>query len=216
MTELEKPIRIMLVDDHAVTRAGFRFLLESMEGMSVVAEAADGIEALKLYASVKPALVILDMSMPGMGGREVLERLRQEWPDSKVLVCTMHESTALIEHTLQLGAAGYISKNSSPEELLAAIRRISQGHKYLDRELAAERITRNMREGVSGLESLTEREFQILCRYAEARASEDIAAELGITVKTVANNLTIIKEKLQVESVPALVRLAISKGLVSI
>lgn len=214
--ETDNAIRIMLVDDHAVTRAGFRYLLESIDGMTVAAEASDGLEALKLYASVKPDLVILDMSMPGMGGREVLERLRAEWPECKVLVCTMHESNALIDHTLQHGAAGYISKNSSPEELLTAIRRISAGHKYLDRELAAERLARNLREGVSGLESLTEREFQILCRYAEARTPEEIAGELGITTKTVANNLTIIKEKLQVESVPALVRLAISKGLVSI
>jgi two-component system, NarL family, invasion response regulator UvrY len=215
-TPIATPIRLMLVDDHAVVRAGYRFLLDSLDDVQVVAEASNGEEALRLFPTVLPDVVILDLSMPGMGGREVLDRLQQQWPSSRVLICTMHETTALIDHALQAGAAGYISKNSSPEVLVNAVRKIASGQKYIDGELANNMVVGRGTDAAGGLSVLTPREFGILCLFAEAHSVDDIATKLAISSKTVANNLTIIKEKLQVNTPAELVRLAISKGLVSI
>lgn len=215
MTDSEK-IRVMLVDDHAVARAGYRFLLDNLDDIQVAADASSGEEALRLYADVRPDVVILDLTMPGIGGRETLVQLKKRWPDVRVLVCTMHETTALIDHTLQAGAAGYISKNSSPEVLVTAVRKIANGHKYIDAELAQNMLTSHHAGQGGEIGSLSAREFRILCMFAEARSLEDIAAELSLSSKTVANYLTVIKEKLQVSSTPELVRLAISKGLVSV
>jgi two-component system invasion response regulator UvrY len=210
------PTRVMLVDDHVVARAGYRFLLENLPDIEVVAEAGSGEEALELFPSVKPDMVILDLTMPGIGGRETLTRLRAQWPECRILICTMHETPALIDHTLQAGAAGYISKNSSPEVLVNAVRKIAAGQRYIDAELAQTMLTRNGRTEVVGMTALSPREFEILCLFAEARSVEDIAGKLSISAKTVANNLTTIKDKLQVSTTAELVRLAISKGLASV
>jgi two-component system invasion response regulator UvrY len=209
-------VRLMLVDDHAVARAGYRFLLDSLADMEVVAEAVCGEDALTAYAAALPDVVILDLSMPGMSGREVLQRLRESWPACRVLVCTMHETRALVDHVLQLGAAGFISKNSSPEMLVSAVRRIAAGDKYIDGELAQALLVGEVPAGDERLAGLTPREFRILCLFAEARSVEDIAATLCVSSKTVANNLTIIKEKLQVSSTAELVRLALGKGLAAL
>jgi two-component system invasion response regulator UvrY len=210
------PTRVMLVDDHVVARAGYRFLLENLSDLEVVAEASSGEEALELFPSVKPDLVILDLTMPGIGGRETLVRLRAQWPECRILICTMHETPALIDHTLQAGAAGYISKNSSPEVLVNAVRKIAAGQRYIDAELAQTMLTRNGRTEVLGMTALSPREFEILCLFADAHSVDDIAAKLSLSAKTVANNLTTIKDKLQVNTTAELVRLAISKGLASV
>lgn len=209
-------IRLLLVDDHAVARAGYRFLLDSLDDMQVVAEAGTGEEALQAFAATRPDVVILDLSMPGMGGREVLQRLRAAWADCRVLICTMHETRALIDHVLQAGAAGFISKNSSPEMLVSAVRRIAAGDKYIDGELAQQLLVGDYGAVDDRLAELTAREFRILCLFAEARSVEDIAATLSLSGKTVANNLTIIKDKLRCSSTAELVRLAIGKGLASL
>ncbi len=210
------PIKVMLVDDHAVTRAGYRFLVDNLPDISVVAEAANGEDALKFYAQIKPDVVILDLSMPGMGGRQVLTTLRKQWPDCRVLVCTMHETKALIDHVMQAGAAGYISKNSSPQALVTAVRQIASGSTYMDAEVAKPARAADGSKELSGIASLSARELQVLCLFAEAYSIDDIANELAISNKTVANYLTVIKEKLQVGSTTELVRLAISNGLASI
>lgn len=215
MTAQQK-IRVMLVDDHAVARAGYRFLLDNLSDICVAGEAQSGEDALRLYPEVRPDVVILDLTMPGMGGRETLGQLKVRWPDVRVLVCTMHETTALIDHTLQAGAAGYISKNSSPEVLVTAVRKIAAGHKYIDAELAQNMLTADSTDKGAAIASLSAREFRILCLFAEARSLDDIAGELSLSSKTVANYLTVIKEKLHVSNAPELVRLAISKGLVSV
>lgn len=209
-------IRVMLVDDHAVARAGYRFLLDNLSDISVVGEAQSGEDALGLYPELKPDVVILDLTMPGIGGRETLAQLKVRWPDIRVLVCTMHETTALIDHTLQAGAAGYISKNSSPEVLVTAVRKIAAGQKYIDAELAQTMLTPDSTDKGAAIASLSAREFRILCLFAEARSLDEIAGELSLSSKTVANYLTVIKEKLHVSSTPELVRLAISKGLVTV
>jgi two-component system invasion response regulator UvrY len=209
-------IKVMLVDDHAVARAGYRFMLDYVPDLSVVAEASSGEEAIAMYPATLPDVVILDLTMPGLGGRETLVRMKSMWPDCRILICTMHETAALVDHAMRAGANGYISKNSSPEVLVAAVRRISQGHKYIDAELAQSVVASTSRSANVGLDALSPREMQILCLFAEGLAVEDIASRLSLSSKTVANNLTVIKEKLQVTTTAELIRLAISTGLASV
>lgn len=209
-------IRVVLADDHAVVRAGYRYLLENERGIEVIAEAVSGEEALAWSDQYQPDVLVIDLSMPGIGGLEAIRRLRLRWPTLRILVCSMHESPAMVEHALQAGVSGYISKNSSPEVLVTALRRIAAGQRYIDAELAQNLVVQNSLDGGASLNALSTRELQILCMFAEARPIEEIAVTLSLSNKTIANYLTQIKEKLQVSSSTELVRLAISKGLVSV
>jgi two-component system invasion response regulator UvrY len=209
-------IRVMLADDHAVVRAGYRFLLENVQDIEVVAEASSGEEALAQFADVKPDVLVIDLTMPGIGGMEAIRQLRVSQPAARILVFSMHENAALVEHALQEGAAGYISKNSPPDTLVAAVRRIAAGNIYIDSELAQSMVVQQSRGQREALAGLSSRELQILRLFAEARAIDDIAESLSLSSKTIANYLTQIKDKLNVSSSAELVRLAISKGLVTL
>ena len=211
-----KHIKVLLADDHAVVRAGYKFLLENVRDIEVIAEAASGEEAIALFEQYQPDVLVLDLSMPGIGGLEAIRRLRVRQPDARILVFSMHESPTLIEHALQAGVSGYISKNSSPEVLVNALRRIAAGGLYVDAELAQNLVVQQRRDKGSTLSGLSIRELQILCMFAEARPIDDIATTLSLSSKTIANYLSQIKDKLQVGSSAELVRLAISKGLVSV
>lgn len=209
-------ITVMLVDDHAVVRAGYKFLLENQQDIEVVAEAASGEEAIARFAEVHPDILVMDLSMPGMGGIEAIRRLMALEPSARILVFSMHENSTFVEHALQAGVAGYISKNSSPEVLVAAIRKLAAGTIYIDADLAQSLVVQKAHDKGSLLSNLSTRELQILCMFAEARGIEVIAETLSLSSKTIANYLTQIKEKLQVDTGPELVRLAISKGLVAV
>lgn len=209
-------IRVMLADDHAVVRAGYRFFLENIDDIEVVAEAASGEDALARYADVKPDVLVMDLTMPGIGGMEAIRQLISTHPQAKVLVFTMHENAALVEHALQAGASGYISKNSSPESLTTAVRRIAAGNTYIDSELAQNMVVQQSRGQREALAGLSTRELQILRLFAEARSIDEIAESLSLSTKTISNYLTQIKDKLHVSSSTELVRLAISKGLVTV
>lgn len=209
-------IKVMLVDDHAVVRAGYRFLLSYHQDIEVVAEAGDGAEALSLLDQHQPDILVVDLTMPGMHGLEVLRKARQREQPPRVLVFTMHENTAFVEQALYSGAKGYLSKNSAPETLVEAIRCIAAGKPYIDATIAQNMVVQQTREKGSLFEGLTNREFQILCLFAEGLGIDDIAARLKLSSKTIANYLTLIKDKLQTGSTQELVRLAISKGLVSL
>lgn len=209
-------IRVMLADDHAVVRAGYRFFLENIDDIEVVAEAASGEDALARYADVNPDVLVMDLTMPGIGGMEAIRQLISTHPQAKVLVFTMHENAALVEHALQAGASGYISKNSSPESLTTAVRRIAAGNTYIDSELAQNMVVQQSRGQREALAGLSMRELQILRLFAEARSIEEIAESLSLSAKTISNYLTQIKDKLHVSSSTELVRLAISKGLVTV
>lgn len=213
---MSERIRVMLADDHAVVRAGYRFLLENVEDIEVVAEAASGEEALAYYEQFLPDVLAIDLTMPGIGGMEAIRRLRALRPEARILVFTMHENVALVERALQEGVSGYLSKNSSPEALATAVRRIAAGHIYIDSELAQTMVVQQSRGKRASIEGLSPRELQILRLFAEAHSVEGIAEKLSLSSKTIANYLTQIKDKLQVGSSTELVRLAISKGLVTL
>lgn len=209
-------IRVMLADDHAVVRAGYRFLLENLQDIEVVAEASSGEDALAQFDQLKPDVLVIDLTMPGIGGMEAIRQLRASQPGARILVFSMHENAALVEHALQEGAAGYISKNSPPDTLVTAVRRIAAGNVYIDSELAQSMVVQQSRGQREALAGLSTRELQILRLFAEARAIEDLAESLSLSTKTIANYLTQIKDKLNVSSSAELVRLAISKGLVTL
>lgn len=209
-------IRVMLVDDHAVVRAGYKFLLENVDDIDVIAEASNGKEAVSQFLQHDPDIVVMDLNMPGVGGLEAIRRIKSKQPEAKILVFTMHENTVFVERALQAGVAGYISKNSSPEVLVTAIHKIAAGKIYVDAEIAQNMVVHQTLDKGSHFSGLSTREFQILCMFADAQPIEEIASNLSLSAKTIANYLTQIKEKLQVNSTTELVRLAISKGLVSV
>jgi DNA-binding NarL/FixJ family response regulator len=204
----------MLVDDHAVVREGYRRLIEKHKDLEVVAEAADGEAAYVLYKQLKPDVVVLDLSMPGRGGVEVLRRLRQWDEGARVLIFTMHQNAAFAVQAFRAGAKGYITKSSAPELLISAIREVAAGKTALspdvDHVLALARIS----DEDSLLDGLTAREFDIFRMLADAKGVEDIAATLNLSPKTVSNYHYLIKSKLGVASDIELVRLAVRLKIV--
>ncbi|MEW8028573.1 MAG: response regulator transcription factor [Candidatus Thiodiazotropha sp.] len=193
-------IKVMLVDDHAVVREGYRRLIEKHEDMTVVAEAADGDEAYQEYKQQKPDVVVLDLSMPGKGGIEVIRHLRQWHDAARILVFTMHQNVAYAIQAFQTGAKGYITKSSEPEALVSAIRDVFHGQRAISPDITREiAMTRIEDEGAS-LDSLTAREFEIFRMIANANTVAEIAATLNLSAKTVSNYHYLIKSKLGVSS----------------
>jgi two-component system, NarL family, invasion response regulator UvrY len=205
-------ITILLADDHAIVREGYRALLSKQANMVVVAEAVDGNEAYQLYKRHEPDVTILDISMPGPSGIETIHRIRQRSPMAKILVFTMHQNPHFAEQALKAGALGYVTKSSAPEELLCAIRDIHSGRRVLSPDIAQAMAL----EKTAGdcQESLTAREFEILRLLATRKSKEEIANLLNISPKTVANCHYLIKSKLGVASDIELTHWAIKMNLV--
>jgi len=208
-------IKVMLVDDHAVVRAGYRFLLDNQDDIDVIGEAASGEAAVAGYAKLLPDVLVMDLTMPGTGGLEAIKVLRSDYPQTRILVSTMHDSTTLVERALLAGACGYICKNSQPDTLIKAIRKVANGENYIDAELAQNMIVQQ-HDRTSPLGTLSQRELQILCLFAEGRAIDAIAEELSLSSKTISNYLTLIKDKLHIGTSAELVRFALSKGLATL
>ena len=210
----ESPINVVLVDDHAILRTGFRLLIENSNDIRVIAELDSGEAINQKVLELKPDVIVMDLSMPGMGGLEAIRRIKAKNPAIKILVFTMHDSTAFVEQALEAGAKGYITKNNAPKVLLEVIRKIFGGGTYIDEKLA-DRLS--MKENIGSgkpLGNLSRREFQIFCKFAEGRNANEIAEDLSLSVKTVANYQTQIKEKLGITSTADLVKLAIANGII--
>ncbi|MGF1645246.1 MAG: response regulator [Thiotrichales bacterium] len=207
-------IRVLLVDDHAVVRAGYRTLLEAQPDIEVVAEAARGEEACQRYAEKAPDVVVMDLSLPGIGGLEAIRRIVARDHSAAILVFSMHDDTAFVEKALQAGAHGYITKNSAPQMMLEAVRLVSRGKIYLDQALAQGLALRKACGGRERFACLTTREFEIFCLLARGLSATETANELALSYKTVANYTTQIKNKLDVKSTTELVHLAIRHGVI--
>jgi len=205
----------MLVDDHAIVREGYRSLLQKQDRLEVVAEAGNGAEAYRIYKDAKPDLVIMDISMPGIGGVEAIRRIRQWDHSARVLVFTMHQSAAYAIQAIKAGARGYVTKSSPPDTLLRAIAEVMAGRIALspdiDHELAVNRLT----DEPSAVETLTPREFEILRMLLAEKSVDEIAATLHISVKTAANTRYLIRAKLGVASDIELVRLALRQRIIA-
>lgn len=206
--------RILLVDDHAIVRAGYRALLERHPGCAIVGEAADGTQAYRLVTTLMPDLVVLDLSMPGLGGLAVLPRIRQRLPACRVLVLSMHADPAYVDRALRAGAHGYVTKSSEPDILLQAVDALLAGGRYLSADLAQQLAWQRLGAGAGGLEQLTLREFEVLRLLVDARAAADIAAALSLSEKTVLNMHYAIKRKLNARTDIELMHVALRMGLI--
>jgi len=201
---------ILLVDDHALVRAGLKRLLATQWDGEIL-EAADGREALAILRARKPELTILDLNLPGLGGLELLRRMIQAGARA-ILVLTMHAEPLYAKRALDAGAAGYMTKNASPEELLTAVRRVTAGGRYVEADLA-QALAAPTAGGRQTLDTLTARELEIMRLLAKGASLAEIAEAVGVGYKTVANNCGQIKSKLGVSRTADLVRLAIETGV---
>lgn len=214
MNDTTSKITVMLVDDHAVVRAGYGTLLKNAPNIEIVAEAPNGSTALREFIQHQPAVVVMDLSLPDIGGLEVIHRIVARDPAAKILVFSMHEDTIFVEQALQAGARGYITKNSAPQVLVEAVRKIAGGEVYLDAEIAQRLAFQKTRGRDTPFVGLSTREFEIFCLLAEGLNVNEISRRLSLSYKTVANYTTQIKNKLNVSTVAELARLAIRYGVV--
>ena len=208
--------RVMLVDDHAVVRAGYRLLLSQTPEIAVIAEAETGEEACDRYWRHRPDVVVMDINLPGIGGLAAIRRILTRDPEARVLVFSIHDEPVYVSRALEAGALGYLSKSCPPEMLVEAVTHTAAGRPFLEPGIA--RLLKAPPEheaGTAPLERLTPREFDILCRLARGLSSRETAEELRLSAKTVANYVTAIKEKLNVNTTGELVRLAYQTGLVA-
>jgi len=207
-------IGILLVDDHIVVRAGYRRFLEQEPDCQVIAEAASGEEAYLLLQTLQPDVVILDLSMPGQGGLSVLRRMKLRWPLLPVLVFSMHDNLPFVVQAMRAGANGYITKSSEPESMVKAVRNVVSGLQVSSPDVALKMqmaATSAMSHPTLGLSA---REFEIFRLVASGKTHEEIAGLLNVSVKTVANNHSLIRQKLGISTDIELYRLARDCGAV--
>jgi two-component system, NarL family, response regulator NreC len=197
--------RILLADDHAILRAGLAMLIEAQSDLTVVAEAADGIEAVEKTRSLKPDIVILDLTMPRVSGLEALREIRRDCPESKVLVLTMHDDPAYGRTVLGAGALGYVTKKAADRELLLAIRTVREGRPFVDLTQAEDMLPRHT--------PLSQREQQVLSELAHGFTHQEIADRLAVSIKTVETYLARLSGKLGLHRRADLVRYAFDVGL---
>lgn len=215
-----QPIRILLADDHAVLRAGLKLLLDAQADMHVVGEAADGQAVLALAEETQPDLILLDLTMPYLGGLEALPLLRKSAPQARVLILTMHDDEGYLKQALRAGASGYVLKKAADTELLSAIRAVMRGEVYvhpaLTRSLLEDVIPgRDVREEDAGdlWDVLSDREQEVLRLVALGHTSREIGDQLSLSVKTVETYRARGMEKLGLRSRAALVKYALARGL---
>jgi DNA-binding NarL/FixJ family response regulator len=208
-------IKVLLADDHGLVRAGLRRVVEESGEMVVVAEAENGREAISLAHKTAPDVAVVDISMPGMDGLEVISRLLDHYPDLPIIILTMHEEEQYIVRAIEAGARGYMTKRSAPEQLITAIRKTYGGSRYLTEE-AAETLAIRLARGKAGqspMDSLSTRELQVLKRLAQGETNREIAEAYGISVKTVDTYRLRLLRKLNLRNNAELSRFAIRHNL---
>lgn len=207
-------IRVLLVDDHAVVRTGFRLLLESAANVSVVGEADAGETGYQRYLELAPDVVVMDVAMPGMGGIEALRRIRSHHPQARVLALSAHDDPVHARRALREGAFGFLSKRSAPETLLEAITSVAAGKRYIDPGVAQRLALTDLEGAASPAERLSEREFEVFIRLARGDTVQRIAEDLRLAASTIGTHLYNVKQKLGVSNQSELTLLAIRYGLI--
>jgi DNA-binding NarL/FixJ family response regulator len=206
-------MKLLIADDHPVVRSGLRRLLASPPETEIV-EAATGPEVLTLFRRERPDLVVLDINLPGVGGLELLRRLTADDPRVRILVFSMHAEPIYATQALRAGALGYVTKTAPPEEILEAIRRVGAGESYIEHRLAQELALQTVApHEQSLLPAMTPRDLELLRLLGQGRSLSDMAAATGVSYKTIANSLSLLKARLGVATTPELVRLAIKTGI---
>lgn len=204
-------ISVLLVDDHSLVRRGFRRMLEDASDIAVVGEAGDGEEAIRLAQQFKPDVIVMDCALPGMSGLAATRRILEEFPDSKVLMLSMHSEDTLVRQALAAGARGYVLKNAVNLDLVDAVRRVAGGETIIDSQISRSTPLKGERD-----HGLTVRELQILQLIVDGRSNKEIAAQLDLSANTVAVHRANIMDALGIHKTAELVTYAIRNGLVNI
>jgi two-component system, NarL family, invasion response regulator UvrY len=213
-------ITVLLVDDHAIVRAGFRMLLAATDSIEIIAEAERGETACQLYLDKKPDVVVLDLSMPGIGGLECIRRICVRDPKAKILVFSVHDESVYVSRAIDAGASGYITKSSAPEILVDAIQTIATGGIYVESGLAKNHSNKIGSQRLAEIDyktivdTLSSKEFDIFCLLAKGLTNHSISDELCLSYKTVANYGTQIKTKFNASTVTELAHIATALGII--
>lgn len=215
MAQTLEKLRILLADDHAAVRMGFRLLLEGAGG-TVVAEVDSGEAAVSAYAEHQPDVLVMDVSMPGIGGLGALERLLAHTPQAHVLLLSAHDDAQIPARALRTGATGYLSKRAQPQELIRAVAQVARGQRYVDPELAPQLALAQLGGGVDPAGALTDKEFSIFLQLAQGRSVSDIAATHNLSPSTVGTHLYHIKQKLNASNAAELALIAVRSGLIEV
>jgi two-component system, NarL family, invasion response regulator UvrY len=207
-------IKVMLVDDHAVVRMGFKMLLETTDDIKVIAEAENGENAIKSFMEHKPDVIVMDITMPGMGGMEAIERILSKESSAKILVLSAHEDSVHPKRVLNAGAMGYVTKRSAAEELIKAIRAVASGKKYIEASVAQQMAIQQLSGEQNPVDVLSEREFEVFMSLAKGKTTNEIAETLFLSPRTVGTHLYNIKQKLNANNSAEIALIAMRSGLI--
>ena len=207
-------IGVMLVDDHAVVRMGFRMLLEGSDDIKVLGEADSGEDAVRQFAETKPDVIVMDISMPGIGGLEAIDRILAKDPNMRILALSAHEDVMHARRVLKAGAVGYLTKRSAAEELMHAIRVVHQGKTYLEPGIAQQMAVEQVSGQRNPVDTLSEKEFKVFLSLARGQSVQDIADVMSLSPRTVGTHLYNIKQKLGASNSAELAIIAIRAGLI--
>lgn len=207
-------IKILLVDDHAVVRMGFKMLIEAEADIKVIGEAESGEVAVKLFQELKPDIIVMDITMPGIGGLEAIDRIMAKDNNTKILVLSAHEDSVHPKRVLNAGAMGYLTKRSAAEELIKAIKSIHQGKRYLEPNIAQQMAITQLSGETNPVEILSDREFEVFMALAKGKSTNEIADTLCLSPRTVGTHLYNIKQKLNANNSAEIALIAIRCGLI--
>ncbi|MFB0516692.1 MAG: response regulator [Candidatus Neomarinimicrobiota bacterium] len=207
-------IKVLIADDHTIFRAGLKRILDETDGIGVVDEASDGMAVLAKLGQAQYDVILLDISMPGQGGVEVLKQIRNLWPKQAVLILSMHPEEQYALRVLRAGASGYLTKESSPAELITAIRKVANGGRYISSKLGEELALRLSREfNIPRHEQLSDREYHVLLMIAAGKTIREIARDLSLSEKTISTYRFRVLDKMSIKSNVELTHYAIQHGL---
>ena len=209
-----KKISVMLVDDHMVVRAGVRRLLESANDFEIVAEAESGEQAYEFFPKLEPEVTLMDLNMPGMGGIETIIRIKNRYPNAKIIVLSMYEHGPFITQAMKAGAKGYLTKSSLGDELIKAIKLVAQGRSFMSSSLAQNFAIDSVTKPHNPFDELSAKEFEIFRLIAQGKEIDEIADALKLSEKTIANYQSLLKKKLNVTNSIEIVKLALQNGLI--
>jgi len=209
-------IRVLLADDHALVRSGIRLVLETIDGVEVIGEARDGYSVIEHMQELNPDVVMLDISMPGMNGIEATSRIRKDFPQTRVLILSMHAGEDYVLQALRAGASGYLLKDAAPGELEAALLAIVRGEIYLCTRVSGIVVENYLQTSKysAPLDVLTPRQREILQLIVEGNSTKDISVRLGVSIKTVETHRSLLMERIGIYDIPGLVRFALRTGLI--
>jgi two-component system invasion response regulator UvrY len=206
-------IKVLLVDDHSVVRMGFKMLIEAESDMEVISEAESGEDGIKVFKELKPDLVVMDITMPGIGGLESIERILAYDKNAKILVLSAHEDSVHPKRVLNAGALGYLTKRSAAEDLIKAIRSVHSGKKFLEADIAQQMAITQLSGENNPVEVLSDREFEVFMALAKGKSTNEIAETMHLSPRTVGTHLYNIKQKLNANNSAEIALIAIRCGL---